>query len=136
MTKDSSRAHSTLITLIISLFSSYYSLSLNIFTPAYFISSTVFITLSSFAFDFLIFSNKFTSLITISAICVALTSSYSFFTNTLSLLFLSASTYQSGCLLRLLALPMLLPGICLRVKSNLDRYKIYLTCLQFISSYL
>ena len=41
-----------------------------------------------FVSDFLIFSNESTSSITISTSCVALTSSYSFFTNTLFSLFL------------------------------------------------
>ena len=117
--------------LNISSFFSYYFSSLNIFTSACFISSTAFITLSSFVSDFLIFSNKSTLSITISTTCVALISSHSFFTNTLFFLSLSISICQSRCLLRLLAFPILLPGICLKVKSNLDRYKAYLTCLQF-----
>ena len=64
------------------LFFSCHSLSLNILTPACFISSIAFIILLSFASDFLIFSNRSTPSITTSITCVAPTSSHSFFTST------------------------------------------------------
>ena len=113
----------TFLSLNISLFSFHYFSSLNIFTLAHFISSIAFITLLSFASDFLIFSNKSISSITISTTCVTLISNHSFFTNTLFSLSFSISICQSGYLLRLSALPILLSGICLRIKSNLNRYK-------------
>ena len=69
----------TFLFLNISSSSSCHFSSLNIFTPAHFISSTAFITSSSFASDFLIFSDKSTSSITISTTCVTLISSYCFF---------------------------------------------------------
>ena len=121
----------TFLSFNIKLFSSHYSLSLNILTFACFISSTALTTLSSFTSDFLIFSNKFTSLNTTSTTCTVLTSNYSFFTSTLSLLSLSTLIYQSRCLLRLLVLSILLPGTCLSIKSNLNKYNIYLVCLWF-----
>jgi len=104
--------------------SSFHSLSLNIFTLAHFISSTIFITSSSFASDPLIFSNRFTLSMITSATYVALTSNY-FFTNTLSSLSHFISTCQSSHLLRLLAFHILLPEIYLSIKSNLDRYRVY-----------
>ena len=111
--------------------SSYHSSSLNILIPAHFISSIAFTTLLSFTFDFLIFSNRFTSLITTSVTCVVLTFSHSFFTNTLFSLSFSIPTCQFGYLLKLSAFPILLSGIYFSVKSNLDRYNTHLTCLQF-----
>ena len=110
--------------------SSFHSLSLNIFTLAHFISSTIFITSSSFASDPLIFSNRFTLSMITSATYVALTSNY-FFTNTLSSLSHFISTCQSSHLLRLLAFHILLPEIYLSIKSNLDRYRVYCAYLQF-----
>ena len=105
--------------------SSFHSLSLNIFTLAHFISSTVFITSSSFASDPLIFSNRFTLSMITSATYIALTSNYFFFTNTLSSLSHFISTCQSSHLLRLLVFHILLPEIYLSMKSNLDRYRAY-----------
>ena len=81
----------------ISLSSSLYSLSLNILTPTPFISSTVFMTLLSCAFDFLTFSNRSIPSISTSSIPAFL--SHSFFTNVLSLLSLSTPFLQSGLLL-------------------------------------
>ena len=121
----------TFLSLNISPSSSLHSLSLNIFTPTCFISSTTFITLSSLASDSLIFLIRSTPLITTSVVYIALTSNYSFFTNTLSSLSLSTPICQSGHLLRLLALPILLPGTCFNIKSNLDRYKTHCACLLF-----
>ena len=103
--------------------------SLNILTPVHFISSTAFTTLLSFASDFLIFSNRSIPSITTSVTYITLTSSYFFFTNILFLLFFFIPTYQSRYLLRLLALPILLPGTYFSIKSNLDRYNAYLAYL-------
>ena len=113
----------TFLSLNISPSSSLYSSSLSIFTPAHFISFTAFTTSSSFASDFFIFSNKSIPSMITSATYVALTSSHSFFINTLSLLSFSTPFCQSGHLLRLLAFPILDPGTCSSIKSNLDRYK-------------
>ena len=121
----------TFPSLSISSSSSFHSSSLSIFTPAYFISSTAFITLLSFASNSVIFSNRSTLSIITSVTFVTLTSSYSFFNNVLFLLSFSTPFCQSGCLLRLLAFPILLPETCLSVKSNLDRYSAHLACLQF-----
>ena len=110
---------------------SLYSSFLNIFTPAHFISSTAFTTSSSFIFDYLISSNKSTPSMIISIFSILLTSSHSGFTNISFLLSLSTPTFQSGFLLRLSAFPILLPGTCFNIKSNLDRYNVYLACLWF-----
>ena len=99
---------------------SFHSLFLNIFTLACFIFSIVFITLSSFASDPLIFSNRFTLFMITSITYIALTSSHFFFTNTLSLLSLSIFTCQSGHLLRLSAFHILLSETYLSMKSNLE----------------
>jgi len=109
----------------ITSFSSYHSLFLNTFNPVCFISSIAFITLLSFAFDFFIFSIKSTSLIITSSIYITLISIYSFFINTLSLLFLFTFTCQFGFWLKLFTLFILLPDTCFKRKSNLDRYKAY-----------
>ena len=64
-------------------------------------------------------------------VTITLTSSHYFFTNTLSLLSLSIPIYQSGHLLRLSALSILLSNTCFSIKSNLDRYNAYFACLWF-----
>ena len=119
----------TFFSLYMILSTSLYSLSLNIFTPACFIFSTAFTTLLSFTLDCFTSSNKSTSFIMISTFSVLLTLSYSGFTSVLFLLSLSTSTFQSGLLLRLFTFPILLPGTCFNVKSNLNRYNTYFTCL-------
>jgi len=110
---------------------SHHSLSLSIFTPACFISSTVFTTSLSFTLDCFTFSSRSTSFMITSTPSVLYTSSYSGLTNILSLLSLSTPTSKSGLLLRLSAFLILLPGTCFSVKSNLDRYRVHLTCLLF-----
>jgi len=71
---------------------SLYSLSLSIFTSAYFIFSTTLITLLSFTLDCLTFSNKSTpSMITFISF-VLLTSNHSSFTSILFSLSLSSPT--------------------------------------------
>ena len=110
---------------------SLYSSSLNIFTPAHFISSTAFTTLLSFTFDFLISSSRSTPSTIISTVSILFVSNYSGFTSISSLLFFSTPISQSGLLLRLSAFPILLSGTCFSVKSNLDRYKAYFACLLF-----
>ena len=62
---------------------------------------------------------------------VLLTSNHSGLTNILSLLSLFTPISQSSLLLKLSVFPILLPRICLSVKSNLNRYRVYLTCLLF-----
>ena len=121
----------TFLSLSISLFSSLYSLSLNIFTPAHFISSTAFMISLFFASNPLIFSNRSTLSIISFTTCIALTSNYSFFSNVLSSLSFSTLFCQSGHLLRLLAFPILLSGTCLSMKLNLDKYNVHLACLWF-----
>ena len=113
------------------LSTSLHSLSLNMFTPAHFISLTVFITSLSFTLDCLTFSSRSTSSIITSTPSVFHASSYSGLTKVLFLLSLSTLTSQSGLLLRLSAFPILLPETCLSIKSNLDRYRAHLTCLLF-----
>ena len=112
-------------------FTSLHSSSLSIFTPAHFISSTAFTTLSSFTLDFLTFSSRSTSSIMISTASVFLTSNYSGFTNISSSLFFSTPISQSGLLLKLSAFPILLSGTCFSIKSNLDRYKAHLAYFLF-----
>ena len=121
----------TFPSLYIMLFTSCYSLSLNIFTPACFISSTAFTTSLSCTFDYLTFFSRSTLSTIISTASVLLTSSYSAFTNVLFSLSLSIPASQSGLLLRLSTFLILLPGTCFNMKSNLDRYNAYLVCLQF-----
>ena len=121
----------TFLSLSIRPFSSLYSLSLNIFTPAHFIFSTTFITLSSFTSNFLISSSRSSSLIITSITYIALTSNHSFFTSTLFSLSLSMPICQSGHLLRLSAYPILLSGTCFRWKLNLNRYRAHHACLLF-----
>ena len=111
--------------------SSLYSLSLSIFTPAHFISSTALTTSSSFTLDYLTFSSKSTPSTIISTFSVYLTSNHFAFTNISFSLSLSTPISQSGLLLRLSAFPVLLPRTCFNVKSNLDRYNAHLACLQF-----
>ena len=103
---------------------SHYSLSLSIFTPACFISSTSFTTLLSFTLNCLTFSSRSTP-------SVLYTSSHSSLTNVSSLLSLSTPISQSGLLLRLSAFSILLSRTCLSIKSNLDRYRAHLACLLF-----
>jgi len=54
---------------------------------------------------------------------------YYFFNNILFLLSFSTLFCQSGCLLKLLAFPILDPGTCLSMKSNWDRYRAHCACL-------
>ena len=82
-------------------FTSFHSLSLNIFTFVCFISSTIFIILLSFTFDCFTFSNKSTFSTIISIFFVLFTLSYSGFTNISFLLSFSIPTFQSNLLLRL-----------------------------------
>jgi len=77
-----------------------YSLSLNIFIPAYFISFTAFTTSSSLASHFLTLSSKSIPSIITSAILILFTSSYS---SVCFLLSLSTPTSQSSLLLNLFA---------------------------------
>ena len=87
--------------------------------------------ISFFVSNFLISSSRSIPSITTSIPYIALTSNHFFFTSTLSLLSLFMPIFQSGCLLRLSAHPILLPGICFRWKSNLDRYRAHCACLLF-----
>ena len=121
----------TFSSLYIMLSTSLYSLSLNIFTPVHFISSTAFTTLLSLTFDCLTFSSKSTPFTMISTFSVFLTTSYLGFTNILFSLSLSTPTFQSSLLLRLFAFPILLSGTCFSIKSNCNKYKAYLACLLF-----
>ena len=82
----------TFPSLYITLSTSLYSLSLNIFTSAHFISSTTFTTSLSFTFDHLTFSSRSTPSTITSTFSVFLTSSHSGFTNVSFLLFFSTST--------------------------------------------
>ena len=110
---------------------SYHSLSLSIFTPAHFISSTAFTTSLFFTLNCLTFSSRSTpSMITFIPL-VLYTSNHSGLTNVLSLLSLSTPTSQSGLLLKLLVFSILFSRICFSIKLNLDRYRVYLTCLLF-----
>jgi len=79
----------TFPSLYITLSTSLYSLSLNIFTLACFISFMAFTTSSFFTFYFLTFSSRSTPSTIISTISVFLISNYSGFTNVLFLLFFS-----------------------------------------------
>jgi len=117
--------------LYITLSTSLYSLSLNILTPACFISSTTLTTLLSLTFDCLTCSNKSTPSTIIFTVSVLFISSYSSFTNVSFLLSFSTPIFQSSLLLKLSVFPILLPRMCFNVKSNLDRYNAYLACLQF-----
>ena len=107
----------------------FHSLSLSILTLAHFISSTALITSSSFAFGFLTFSSRSTPLISTSSTLSFL--NHSTFTSVLSLLSFSTSFLQSGLLLSLSAFPILVPGTCFNVKSNLNRNNTYLACCLF-----
>ena len=117
--------------LYITLFTSFHSSSLNIFTPAHFISLMAFTTSLSFIFDCFTFSSRLTPSTIIFIFSVFLTFSYSGFTNVLFLLSLSTLTSQSGLLLKLSTFSILLSRICFSIKSNLDRYRAHLACLLF-----
>jgi len=119
----------TFLSLYITLSISLYSSSLHIFTPVCFISSTAFTTLLSFTLDCLTFSSRSTPLTIIFITFVLFIISYSGLTNVSSLLFFSTPISKSGLLLS--TFPILLLGICLSIKSNLDRYRVYLACLLF-----
>ena len=118
----------TFLSLYITLLISLHSSSLHIFTP---ISSTAFTTLLSFTLDCLTFSSRSTPLTMIFITSVLFIISYSGLTNVSSLLFFSTPISKSGLLLKLSTFPILLLGICLSIKSNLDRYRVYLACLLF-----
>ena len=100
---------------------SHHSSSLRTFTSALFISSTNLTTSLSFVLLFLILSRISTLSITTSDTSVALIFNYSFFTNVCSLLSLFTPTSQSNLLLNPSAFPILLPGTCFKIKSNLDK---------------
>ena len=110
---------------------SLHSLFLNIFTLAHFISLTVFITSLSFTFNCFIFSSRSTPSMITSTLLVLHTSSHSSLTKISFLLSLSTPISQSSLLLRLSTFSILLPRTYLSAKSNLDRYRVYLTCLLF-----
>ena len=121
----------TFPSLYITPSTSLYSSSLNIFISACFISLTAFITSSSFTLNCFTFSSRFTSSMITSTSSVLHTFSYSGLTKVSFLLSLSTLTSQSSLLLRLSAFSILLPGIYLSIKSNLDRYRAHLACLLF-----
>ena len=112
-------------------FTSLYSLSHNIFTPAHFISSTALTTSLSFTFDCFTFSSKSTLSTITFTFSVFLISNYTSFTNISSSLSLSTSISQSGLLFKLFTFSILLSRTYFNVKLNLDRYNIYLACLLF-----
>ena len=105
--------------------------SLSIFTLAYFISSTTFTTSLFFILDCLTFLSRFVPSMIISTTSIFLTFSHSGFTNISFSLSFSTPISQSGLLLRLSTLSILLLGTCFNVKSNLDRYNAYFAYLQF-----
>ena len=117
--------------LYITLSTSLYSLSLNIFIPACFISSTTFTTLLSFTFDFCTFFSRSTLSTIISTASVFLTSNHFSFTNVLFLLSFFTPISQFDLLLRLSTFPILLPRTYFNIKLNLDQYSAHLACLQF-----
>ena len=121
----------TFLSLYITLSTSLYSLSLNIFTPTCFISLTAFITSLSFTFNHLTFSSRLTPSIMISTFSVLLTISHLGFTSISFSLSLSTPISQSGLLFKLSAFPILFSGIYFSVKSNLDKYRVHLTYLLF-----
>ena len=82
----------TFPSLYIMLSTSLYFSSLNIFTPACFISLTAFTTLLSFTFNYLTFSSRFTPSTITSTFFVFLTFSHSSFTNVSSSLSFSTPT--------------------------------------------
>ena len=113
-------------------FTSLHSLSLSIFTPVHFISSTALTTSLFLTLDCLTLSKKSTPSMINSTFSVLLSLNYSGFTNNvLFSLSLSTSTFQSGLLLKLFAFPILLPRTCFCIKSNINRYRAHLACLLF-----
>ena len=108
----------TLLFLYIILSTSLYSLFLSIFTPACFISSTVFTTLLSFTFNCLTLSSKSTLSTIISIFSVFLTTNYSGFTNVSFSLSLSMLISKSSLLLRLSAFSILLPKTCFNIERG------------------
>ena len=110
---------------------SLYSLSLSIFTSVYFISSTTLTTLLSLTLDYFTFSSESTLSMITSTSFVLFTSNYSSLTSISSSLSLFTPTSQSSLLLKLSAFSILLSGICLSIKSNLNKYRAYLACLLF-----
>ena len=108
------------------LFSIFHSSFFSVFIPALFSFSTTFTTFSSPSYAFLILSFRSSSSTIVSTPLI-----YSGFISFWSSLSFSTPSYQSGLLLSLSAFPMLFPGTCFNVKLNCDRYRAYLTCLQF-----
>jgi len=95
----------------------YFS-SLRFFILAFFNSSTTFTTFSSPSCAFLILSLRFPSFTSVSA---SLTHFY--LINVLFLLLFSTPSCQSTLWLSLLALPMLFPRTCFKVKLKHNKYK-------------
>ena len=121
----------TFLSLYITPSTSLYSLFLNIFISACFISSTAFITSSSFTLNCFTFSSRSTSFMITFTSSVLYTFSHSSLTKVSFLLSFSTPTSQSGLLLRLSTFSILLSRIYLSAKSNLDRYRVYFACLLF-----
>jgi len=90
----------------------YYSNYFFIFTSSFFNFSTIF-TLDSF---------------TTTSIKLQI---YSFFINFWFSLPFSILIFQSGFLLKLSISPIFVPSTYFKMKSNLNKYNIYLVCLQF-----
>ena len=105
----------------------FYSFSHNSLTFAFFISLTILTTSSSLPLAFFIFSIISTSSSSITTSCKLQTQLS--FINTWFSLSLSISTFQSGFLLSPSAFPILIPGMCFKVKSNLDKYNAHQACL-------
>ena len=115
------------------LSSIYHSFFLNTLTLAFFISSTTFTTSLFFASDFLIFSMISSLAFSINncSFSIALISNHFFFQHYLILLSLFTPSAQSALLFKLFACSILFPATYFKVKSNLNKYNVYLVCLWF-----
>ena len=106
--------------------STIYSLFLSIFIPVFFSSSTAFTIFLFLLCAFLIFFLSSFSSINVSVLFI-----YSSLISVWSWLLFSIPFYQSYLLFNPSAFPMLFSRMCLRMKSNRDRYNVYLACLLF-----
>ena len=110
-----------------------YSSFLNTLTSTFFISFTTFTTLSFLAFDFLIFLiiSSLAPSINNCLSSITLIFNHPFFNITWFSLSLSIPFAWFALLLKLSAYSILLLATYFKAKSNLDKYKAYLACLQF-----
>ena len=106
-----------------------YSSPLNIFTSAFFISSTTLTTSLSLLVAFLIFFTISTSGPSITTLCKLY--SQQFLINIWSSMSFYTPTFQSGLLLSPSTFPIFVPETCFKMKLDLNKYYTQQACLWF-----